>query len=108
VTSPKTEHHPGGASRIVSPFPELLPFLREAFEQAEPDTEFVVTRYREAAQNLRTQLSRIIRKAGLEPWPKLFQGLRGTRETELCREHPMPVVGAWIGNGQPMALRHYL
>ena len=46
--------------------------------------------------------------AGLEPWPKLFQNLRLTRETELAEEYPLHVVCAWIGNSQPVAAKHYL
>ena len=88
--------------------PELLPFLREAFEKAEPGTEFVITGYRDAAQNLRTKLQRIIRRAGVEPWPKLFQNLRSSRETELARSWPLHVVTKWIGNSQPVVLKHYL
>ena len=42
------------------------------------------TRYRDANANLRTRLARIIERAGLEVWPKLFQNLRLTRETELA------------------------
>lgn len=108
VTSPKTEHHPGGASRMVPLFPELLPHLREAFELAEPGAEWVVERYRDPKVNLRTHLTRIIRNAGLEPWPKLFQNLRSTRETELADAYPLQAVCAWIGNSQPVAAKHYL
>ena len=108
IPSPKTEHHPGGDSRVIPLFPELLPILREAFEQAEPGTEYVVTRYRDATQNLRTQLERIIRRAGVKPWPKLFQNLRSTRESELARTWPLHVVTKWIGNSQFVALKHYL
>jgi integrase len=32
VHSPKTEHHEGGAERWVPIFPELRPYLEEAFE----------------------------------------------------------------------------
>ena len=58
--------------------------------------------------NLRTQLKRIIRRAGFTPWPKLFQNLRSTRETELTEQYPLHVVCAWIGNSQPVAAKHYL
>lgn len=51
--------------------------------------------------NLRTQLLRIIRRAGWNPWPKLFQNLRSTRQTELADEYPIQVVTAWIGNPAP-------
>ena len=108
VPSPKTEHHVGGESRIIPLFPELLPYLREAFEQAEPGTEYVITRYRDTWQNLRTHFGRIIRKAGLEPWPKLFHNLRATRQTELAKNWPLHVVCSWVGNSQPVAMEHYL
>lgn len=108
VRSPKTEPYEGKASRLVPIFPELLPHLREAFEAAEPGTAYVITRCRDGAVNLRTQLERIIRRAGLKPWPKLFQNLRATRETELAETFPLHVVCAWIGNSSATAAKHYL
>ena len=108
VRSPKTEHHAGRESRVIPLFPELKPYLEEAFELAEPGTEFVITRYRDAKSNLRTQLQRIIRRAGLEPWPKLFQNLRSTRQTELEETFPSHVVCEWIGNSRAVAAKHYL
>ena len=48
VRSPKTAHHVGHDSRFVPLFPELLPYLREVFEEAKPGTEYVITRYRQA------------------------------------------------------------
>ena len=108
VHSPKTEHHEGKESRQIPIFPELRPYLEEVWEQAEPGTEFVITRYRDSNANLRTQLQRIIKRAGMEPWPKLFQNLRSTRETELAASYPMHVVCAWLGNTQAVAVKHYL
>jgi len=75
VTSPKTAHHKGKAHRWIPIFPELLPPLREVFEQAAPGTIHVITRYRHPSTNLRTQLRRILAKAGLEPWPKALAEL---------------------------------
>ena len=63
---------------------------------------------RDATANLRTRFQKIIRRAGLTPWPKLFQNLRSTRETELAESFPMHVVCAWLGNSQPVAAKHYL
>ncbi len=108
VPSPKTEHNEGGGSRIIPLFPELRPHLLEGFEEAEPGTQYVITRCRDSGTNLRTQMHRIIRRAGLEPWPKTFQNLRSTRETELAEQFPMHVVCKWIGNSQPVAAQHYL
>src|SRR5690606_8303678 len=57
--------------------------------------------------NLRTHFKRIIERAGLTPWPKLFQNLRASRETELLASFPIHVVTAWLGNSPKVALEHY-
>ena len=107
VHSPKTEHHEGKESRQIPLFPELLPYLQDVFELAREatgrvwPTDPVITRYRSGNANLRTQLERIVRKAGLEPWPKPFQNCRSSRETELAKDYPIHVVCAWMGNTQP-------
>lgn len=108
VSSPKTEHHEGHEGRWVPIFPELRPYLDQAFELAAPGTVYVINRYRDASVNLRTQLLRIIKKAGLEPWPKLFQNLRASRETELAEQFPIHVVCKWIGHAAKIAEKHYL
>ena len=108
VHSPKTEHHEGKESRQIPIFPELRPYLEEVWDNAPPGTEYLITRYRSGNANLRTQLERIIRRAGLKPWPKPFQNCRSTRETELAERFPMHVVCAWIGNTQAVAAKHYL
>jgi hypothetical protein len=108
VRSPKTEHHTGGESRLVPLFPELGPLLREAFTAAEPGAEFVIAKHRKRGANLRTQLLRIMAKAGVKPWPKLLQNCRSTRQTELCEHWPEHIVCAWIGNSRLVAREHYL
>jgi len=108
VRSPKTEHHEGKDSRLVPIFPELRPYLLAAFEEAEPGSEYVITRYRQENTNLRTQLKRILKRAGLKPWPRLFQNLRSTRQTELSAIWPEHTVCAWMGNSKAVAMRHYL
>lgn len=108
VPSPKTEHIEGRESRVIPLFPELRAHLEVVFEQAEPGTEYVITRYRSTNANLRTQLERIIRRAGLVPWGKPWQNLRSTRETELMESYPAHVVCTWIGNSEAVARKHYL
>ncbi len=107
VRSSKTEHHDGKGVRIMPIFPELRSYLEQAWDEAEPGTQFVITRYRGCNQNLRTQLQRIIAKAGLEAWPKLFANLRASRATELAAEHPGHVAAAWLGHSTTIANKHY-
>ena len=89
-------------------FGELRPYLDEAFALAEPGSEYCITRYRSSNCNLRTQLRRIVKRAGLKPWPKIFQNLRATRQTELTGEFELHVVAKWLGNSPAIATKHYL
>ena len=108
VKSPKTEHHEGKESRLVPIYPELRPYLEEAWDLAEPGAEFVIGSYRNTEANLRTRMRRIIERAGLDPWPKIFQNLRSSRQTELEETFPSHVVCAWMGNSESVAKKHYL
>ena len=118
VTAPKTHHHPGNETRQIPLFPELEEPLREVFEQAEDGAEFVITKHRPESLrdnagnwqgvNLRTRFTRMIKRAGLTPWPRLWQNLRSSRETELAETFPLHVVVSWLGNSEAVAARHYL
>lgn len=110
VHSPKTEHIPGKEERTVPLFPKLRPLLKQVFDDLEggEGTEYVITRYNhETNMNLRTQFCRIIRKAGLTPWPKLFHSMRKSRETELIHAYGMELACTWIGNSPAVARKHY-
>lgn len=107
VRSSKTEHHEGGSSRIVPLFAELRPYLQQAFDEAEAGTLFVVNKHRIGSENLRTTFTKIIRRAGLVPWPRLFQNLRASRESELMREYDLATVCRWVGNSPAIAAKHY-
>ncbi len=86
----------------------LRPYLLDAFDKAAPGADYCITRYRDPAANLRTQFKRIISRAGIKPWPKLWQNQRSSRETELVEQFPAHVVTAWLGNSEQVAMRHYL
>ena len=64
--------------------------------------------YSSASQNLRTTFNKIVKRAGLKHWPKPFQNLRSTRETELMEIYPSHVVVSWIGHSEKVARKHYL
>ena len=108
VPSPKTAHLPGKGERFIPLFNELAPHLEAAFDAAPEGAEFVVAKYRSGATNLRTQFEKIIRRAGLTPWPRLMHNLRSSRQTELTDRFPDHVVAGWLGNSVEVARRHYL
>ena len=109
VPSPNTEHHAGRESRQVPLFPELLPHLDAVHAAAGfPPTGPVLTHRRGTNANLRQGLLRYLKRAKIEPWPRLFHNLRASRQTELAETFPSHVVCAWIGNTQAIAQEHYL
>jgi integrase len=121
VSSPKTEHLEGREYRVVPIFARLRRHLEDAFELAAPGEVYVVggtqgATYRAAANggggwanaNLRTTFEKLIRRAGLRAWPRLFHNMRASCETDLMQNHPIHVVTAWVGNTPKIALGHYL
>ena len=116
VPSPKTEGFGGKASREIPLFKDLRPFLEEAFELAAPGQTHVVGGDHLAKAdgvhgwmncNLRTHLLRLLKRAGLESWPRLFHNLRSSFETELLEHSPSHVVAAWLGHSAVIMLKHY-
>ena len=106
IASPKTEKQ-GKSKRVIPLWPELRPLIEAVIKKASPDQvrllPFILPGY-----NPHTQFVRLIEKAGLKPWPKVWQNLRSTRETELLNDFPIHVVCGWIGNTERIARRHYL
>ena len=107
VRSPKTEHHEGKAERIIPLFPEIREHLQAVFDAAPEGAVHVIGRYRQGA-NLNPHFRRIIKRAGLTPWPRTWHNLRASRQTELASTFPLHTVCAWIGNTKAIAAGHYL
>jgi integrase len=105
--SPKTEHHEGRGERVVPIAPELAPLLLAAFEAAEDGAMHALPRLRHGT-NLATTAKKIIRRAQLVPWPRTFQNLRSSCETDWAVLFPIHVACAWAGNTQAVAAKHYL
>ena len=101
VQSPKTKRH-GKPTRTIPLFAEVREHLETSFEMAPEGAVYVVDeRFRKALKpdgwgncNLRTTLEKIIERAGLTQWPRLFHNLRASRETELVEQR-----FRWLPNG---------
>ena len=101
--------------RGVPIFAELRPFLEDVYQTPEGSDFVLPSLQREAARlgdwravNLRTRFQKIVKKAGLTPWPRLWHNLRASRQTELTEQFPAHVVSAWLGNSERIAAQHYL
>ena len=53
-------------------------------------------------------LKSLAKRAGLTPWPDLFQTLRRSCETELAMTFPQHAVSAWLGHSEAVSRAHYL
>ena len=78
-------------------------------EAAEEGTEFVIsTRHNMTHRGLIAQYRRILHFAGVKEYPKLFQNLRSTRQTELAGPYGIYIICTCISNSPQVALMHYL
>ncbi len=107
ITSPKTKRHRGGDKRVCPLFPEVLPFLQEAWDAAPEGAVWIFPSIRSGAKNLRTWLTKAILKAGLQLWPRLWVNFRASRATELADKYPSHVAAAWLGHTERIADGHY-
>ena len=90
-------------------FPELKPLFQSAFDEAPTGVVYCIDRYKGKWSNLGVHMARIVKRTKLEPWPKLFQNCRSTRETELFKMTGgnVKAVCSWIGNSPAVAMQHY-
>ena len=119
IPSPKTAGH-GKDSRLVPLLPEVRVHLEAVFDAAPEGSVYVFHQLRQRpamrqaqkgfwqALNLRQQLQRMIERAGLPVWPRLWHQLRASAQTDLASRLPQHVVCSWLGNTQSVAMAHYL
>ena len=121
VPNVKTAGQTGREYRVCALFAALRPHLEDAHELAEPGTEFVVSG--PMADNIRAKMDgpngsndantrtaflKLIKRAGLTPWPRLFHTLRASCETDLLEQgFSMSAVTEWLGHSAAVALKHY-
>ena len=98
VTSPKTEHIPGEAYRAMNAVGRAAGATCGAASQGPNGW---------VNANLRTPFSKLIRRAGLKQWPRVFHNLRASCETDLLAEFPIASVTSWLGHSAAVALKHY-
>ncbi len=60
-----------------------------------------------ADTNLRTQLEKLINRAGVKQWPKIWQNLRASGATDFARSLPSHVAAEICGHTEQIAQEHY-
>ena len=106
VRAVKVEHHAGHETRSVPIFPQLRPYLEAARKESQEGSKHVISRAKDGP-SLRRYAERIIKRAGVEQWPKLFVNCRASCEKDLMEVHRPDAVLAWIGHSARVALDHY-
>ena len=106
VNSSKTEHHKNRKLRVVPLFPDVERELLKLHCEATPGEEYVFPDLR-GDSNLRTTLEKIILRAGVAPWPKLWQNLRASAATDLAKTVPSHIAASICGHTEQIAQEHY-
>jgi len=112
VTSSKTARYKGKGERVAPLFPDVmeeLKALRKEQKEAGERSPFVLPfGARGENANLRTRFEKIIFRAGLEKWEKLFQNLRSSAATDILNEFGEIAEAEWVGHSPAIAKAHYL
>lgn len=109
VGSPKTARYVGHELRVISIFSEIYAPLQEVFEQVDTGQPYVLPMLRDRkAAAFRKPVMAAIKRTGLKQWPRLWQNIRATRQTEFEQVSPSYVACTWMGNTRETARRHYL
>jgi len=77
------------------------------FDRASVGKEFVINRYRDASQNLRTTFEKIVHRAGLTMFPRPFDNMRASRANEVYRRWGEILEKQWIGHDPRVFADHY-
>jgi len=107
IRSPKTEHHAGHESRVIPLFESVEVELLKLFAEPATSPDDRVFPDIAADSNLRTTLEKIIRRAGVKQWPKLWQNLRASGASDMAMEYPSHVATAICGHTEEVAREHY-
>ena len=104
-----SRRHQGKEGRWVPLFSELKAELKALSSNPTSKTqEFVINRYRDAYQNLRTTFGKIVKRAGLNKFPRPFDNMRMTRSNEVYRRWGAFEESEWIGHSRRVREDHYL
>lgn len=94
----------GKVTRYTPIFPELREALNAVWDL---DLAGDAVLPKMSHTNVRWGLEKILARAAVTQWPRLWQNLRLTRHAELSAIYPRHVVCEWLGNSEDVAEMHY-
>ena len=103
--SPKTACK-GKPSRLVPIFPEIADLLLTQAETVPPGTIHVFPTLRNHT-NTAVTARKFVVAAGHKDWPRFWNSMRASRETDLMDAVGLRRACAWIGNSPEIAIKHY-
>jgi integrase len=106
VHSSKTAHHEGKDIRYV-PLRDVRQYLDALYFDPETADGPIITRFTPSNSNLDKPCKVILNNASVVPWPKLFQNMRASCETDWLSEAPAHVVAGWIGHSVKVQRQNY-
>jgi integrase len=109
VPGAKGKNRPDGSRnirwRIIPIYPELLEPLKDCFD---PTEEFVLYGITGTDANVYNKFRKLVKKAGLTPWPRLWHNMRASRDSELTAAGiPDFIVSQLQGNTVQVSRDHY-
>lgn len=107
VHARKTKRYEGKDRRVIPLIPRLAKILSDHRKTQHP-TEPRVLPGLSGSVNLRTELLRAIKRAGLEPWPSLFVNLRASFTTDMRAAVGDDQAALMLGHDPRIAAAHYL
>ena len=107
IISPKTKNSPGKESRVAAIMPEVLPLLKQMYDQSEPGAKFVLPRL--AHKNYTECFKEYLQKTGIEIWDAIFVNLRRSAVNDAHDRLPVPphVIDAWFGHCESVSRQYY-
>ncbi|MFY9254772.1 MAG: hypothetical protein WAO83_15075 [Fuerstiella sp.] len=95
---------------------QVSTYLDDAFQaalplgkQSLPADQRIINRFSSTNNNLDKPFRKIIEAAGLSPWPKLFQNLRSSCESQWLKEGAKAdLVANWIGHSVKIQNLNYV
>ena len=100
-------HSPKTGFRAVPIFAEVKPYLQAVWEAAPEGADLLFPRHQITGAALTNKLQRMLRSIREVLWPKPWNNMRASCETDLLSLYPALTVVKWVGHSLRISEQHY-